>query len=178
MDAHTAVERKLKADIISKNQIRKDVEKRLTAIRRWQDALSAKKNEQKRARIKRSIARYQADVDRMKEELLRSGEELEKRIKAEMAYSEEEIKDFENRLDKDLKAMEKAKKALEEEGKKEEGPKDESKAESIPNLKKRLSEDLKKIAADEKELKSEERDKILFTIELKRIAMERKLFRS
>jgi len=171
MKSRTAKERKLKTDIVQKNVIRKDLEKRLSTIRRWTEALSRTHRLQRKKKLEASIARYKDQAEHLKKELLSKDEELEKRIKEEMAYSEEEIEAFRTRLNRGAKELQKAQKKLEE-------TKSQKSPETKPRLEKLLKEESNKVKRDEKELKSEERDKALFTLELKRIALERKLYGS
>ncbi len=176
MKSHTAKERKLKTDITQKNALRRNLEKRLSAMRWWTQELSKTRNLQKRKKLEASITRYKEQVERLKKELLSKDEELEKRIKEERTYSEEEIKAFQSQLDRDIKAFQNTQKKLEE------TKKGEGKTQKTPAMKSHLEKLLKQESArvkkDEKELKSEERDKVLFTLELKRIALEQKLYGS
>lgn len=174
MEAHTAKERKLKSDIIQKNILRKDLLKRLSTVNRWTEKLTQIKNLQKQKKIEASIARYQEGIEPLKKELILMCEDLENRIKEEMTYSEEEVKAFQASLQKSIKELKKVQKSLDEADKKDD--KSEKSPETMPRLKRLLREETKKIKRDEKELQSEERDKVLFTLELKRIALDRELF--
>lgn len=176
MESHTAKERKLKADIIQKNSLSKKLQKHLSAIRRWTEELNKTHRLRRQRKLKASITRYQEQVVRLRDELLRRCDTLETRIKKEMAYSEEEVKAFKTRLTKDVKALQKTQQNLEE----TEKDKTASKADPAikPRLEKLLKEEFQKVKKDEKALKSEERDKALFTLELKRMALERKLYGS
>ena len=177
MDEHTTKERRLKIDILKKNVLRKKLQKRLLSLDNWTEKLTHKKNKQHQKRLHKSITRYQDEIEPLKKELLELGDDLEKRIKGEMSYSEEEIKAFQESLDQETKTQEKAKKELEASEKKDEKKENAEKTqEKIPSLKKLIKEEIKKVKTAEKELKSEEHDKALFTLELKRIAMERKLY--
>jgi hypothetical protein len=173
MEAHAGVERKLKADIIRKNILKRDLEKKFSAINRWTENLQKLKNNQKRKKLEASIARYREQAESMKSRLLRMDEDLEKRIKEEMAYSEEEIKTFKVRLGKHTEELQKAKKSLEEAQKEKT---DEQKPETKHTIKKLLKEESKKVKKNEQEIQSEENDDALFTLELKRIAVEQKLY--
>ncbi len=175
MDEHTTKERRLKCDILEKNVLRKALQKRLLTLDQWTEKLSNKKNNQHQKRLNNSVSRYQEEIEPLKKELLQMGDDLEKRIKDEMAYSEEEIKTFQASLDEEAKTLEKAQKDMEASKKKEKKEADKT-TEKIPGLKRLIKEEMKKVKTAEKELKSEEHDKALFTMELKRIAMERKLY--
>jgi len=174
MEAHTKKERKLKSEIIQKNILRKDLQKRLSSINRWTEKLAQTKNLQKQKRIEASIDRYQKRIELLKKELILMCEDLENRIKEEMAYSEEEVKAFHASLEQSTKELKKVQQSLEEAEKKDDTS--EKSQETKPRLKRLLREETKKIKRDEKELQSEERDKALFTLELKRIALDREMF--
>lgn len=174
MEAHTAKERNLKSDIIQKNILRKDLQKRLSTINRWTEKLAQTKNLQKQKKIETSIARYQEGIEPLKKELILMYEDLENRIKEEMAYSEEEVKAFHASLEQSTQELKKVQKSLDEAEKKDD--KSEKSPETKPRLKRLLREETKKIKSDEKELQSEEKDKLLFTLELKRIALDKELF--
>lgn len=179
MESHTAKERKLKTDIIEKNILRRDLKKKFSAINRWKKKLNQTNNLQKRKKMESSIVRYQDGIEPLMKELLHMGEDLEKRIKDEMNYSEEEITAFQTNLEKHAKELERIQDNLKkEDAKPEESDKDRPSQGSKFQLAKLLKEEVKKMRKDEKELKSEERDKALFTLELKRIALDRKIFGS
>ncbi len=192
MKARTATERNLKHDINQKNILRRDLEKRWAAVKRWKAQLETSKKKLHRNKIESSIARYEKEIEILLAELLRRSEDLEKRIKKEMAISEDEIKAFQADREKHAEAVKKAEKALEakeeksakkktdedkaaEEGSEAPGT-DEKSPEATQTLKKKLAEEKKKVRQDEKELTSEERDKILFIEELKRIAEDKKSY--
>ena len=179
MESHTAKERKLKTDIIEKNILRKDLKKKLSAISRWKKKLDQTNNHQKRKKMESSLVRYQDGIEALTKELLSMGEDLEKRIKDEMTYSKDEITAFQTSLEKHAEELKKIQESIKkEDAKPEESDKDRPSQESKFHLAKLLKEEVKKMKKDKKELKSEERDKALFTLELKRIALDRKIFGS
>ena len=173
MEARTNQERRLKADIIRKNILRKDLEQCMSAIDRWETGLQQTRSKQKQQKRRTSIARYEQKAEPLKKKIVEMGADIEKRIKKEMAVSEDEIKAFEDKLKKELKEFNTLQKKLEETEKKK--PKPET-LNLRRTLERRLKEEFKAIEKDKAELKSEERDKILFTQELKRIALERQLY--
>ena len=177
MEDHTIVERQLKADIIRKNLIRKSLQQKLDSVRRWTALLEKDTKKQQKNRFRNSIDRYREQIDGLKKELSKQNEELEARILSEMHYSEDEVKAFQAELKKETKALEKVKAELQETaatGKTKEDPELKLKRRRLEKL---LNEESKKIDASEKELVSEARDKVLFTRELKRIALEKELYR-
>lgn len=179
MDAHTAKERRLKTDIIEKNVLRRELERRLSQMNRWQEELTKVKKQRKKKKLEGTIDRYQSCIEDMKKELLQLDDDLEKRIKKEMTYSEEEIKSFQKDLEKHAKGLQKVQDSLKEAEKEKEPAEGEAQTpEKKIHLKKLLKEEVKKVEQDKKELKSEERDKEIFTLELKRITLDRKLYSS
>lgn len=176
MNTHTAVERRLKADINDKNILRKEMEKDMAAVRRWKATLDKTKSLQKQKKLMESITRYEFMIDTYRAELIEWGEELEDRIREEMAYSEEEVKAFQADLDKHLKEVKKIEADMAKAEKEKKGEEGEGVKPAKVGLNKLLKSEIKKIQQDQKELQSEERDKALFTLELKRIAVERELY--
>ena len=177
MDVHTAKERRLKSDIVENNVLRRELEKRISKVRLWTEEIAGSKNHRRKKKLQQSVTRYQACVDDLKQELLLKDEDLEKRIKEEMAYSEDEIKVFQADLEKHVKELRKIEASLEAAKKEKHVPKaEEQAAVKKVHLRKLLKQEAKKIKLDEKELVSEERDEAIFTHELKRIALDRKLF--
>ena len=177
MDTHTTKEKQLKSDIAEKNIIRRELEQRLVRVHRWNDDIARTKNSRRKKKLESTIARYKVQIDDLKEELLCMNEDLEKRIKEEMAYSEDEIKAFQNDLEKHAKELQKIKETLTEDEKEKQNPEKEKQAAADKfHAQKLLKAEARKIRQDEKELESEARDKALFTLELKHIALDRKLF--
>ncbi len=111
-DKHTSAERRLKRDIIVKNEIRKDLEKRMSLIRRLSRKLRKCKNRRNITRSSSTIKRHCYKTAQLRVELLQRNEDLEKRIKKEMKYSEKEINDFKTQLDKEKREMEEARSKL------------------------------------------------------------------
>jgi len=177
MNNHTAVERKLKTDIYEKNRVRKILFKHIATLNRWevkQENASSKKLQRKLAG---SIARYQAEMDILIQILQLMNDDVEKRIRDEMTFSEDEIKAFQKKLEVNAKTLEETKKELKNAKKaKDKSDSDTPSPQPQIHLKKLLKAEIKQIQADEAELVSEERDKILFTHELKRITLDRTLF--
>jgi hypothetical protein len=179
MENHTALERKLRADLMQKNVMRKSLEKKLSRIDAWNQILEKTHNPRKKAKLSGSISRYQEETENLKKELFVINEDLEKRIKAEMKFSEDEIKNFQKQLEQDQAELNKVKAKIEDVKKDETKAKtktDLSLVEKRIRLEKLLKADTKKVQEDIKELDSEARDKALFTLELKRISVDKTLF--
>ena len=175
MDTHTTKERQLKSDIAEKNALRRELEKRLARVSRWREDVAQTKNHKRKKKLESTIARYQTTIEDLKQQLLCMNDALEKRIKEEMAFSEDEIKAFQADLEKHSKELKKIKVALTEADKEKQTPEKEAAANEF-HAQKLLKAEARKIRQDEKELESEARDKALFTLELKHIALDRKLF--
>jgi hypothetical protein len=178
MDKHTPIERRLKTDIIRKNLLRKSLQKKLFSVRRWSELLLKSPKNQQKKRYQESIDRYMAQIGFLKKELLKRNETLEKQIQKEMKFSEDEVKAFQAELNKELKALEKIQKELDETSEKEKSARNKNEVQlKKRRLEKMLADESKKMMESEKELISEKRDEALFTLELKRIALEKELYR-
>ncbi len=186
MDQHTAVERRLKTDIHFKNTIRKDLVESVRQLHQWQERLGTVKNVRKEKKLRRSVERYREFIEDVRSFLEPLLDELEKNIREEMDFSEEEIRRFAEEVKEESKlaaeareAYEKAKAAAEKAADGKLSPdelaalkKSYSKAWRAFRLEKHRLEDARK------ELKSEEMDKKIFEMELKRIQVERSFIRS
>jgi len=178
MDKHTPIERQLKTDIIRKNLLRKSLQKKLFSIRRWSELLLKSPKNQQKKRYQDSIDRYTVQIGGLKKELLKRNETLEKRIISEMKFSEDEVKTFQAELKKEVKALDKIQKELDETSEKQKSTKNKIELQlKKRRLVKMLADESKKMSESEKELVSEKRDEALFTLELKRIALEKELYR-
>ena len=180
VDIHTPVEKRLKRDINAKNEIRRDLEKRVSLVRRSSEKLKKCKNHQKTSRYNSTIKRHRIQVEQLRVELLQSNEDLEKRIREEMEYSEKEVEEFKTRLQKETKEMEEARSKLE---KIKAARKISEKTEDQEDLARktaratiRLLRETTDVEQIEKELSSEEKDKILFTHELKTIESDKLIY--
>ena len=114
MDTHTTKERQLKSDIAEKNALRRELEKRLARVSRWREDVAQTKNHKRKKKLESTIARYQTTIEDLKQQLLCMNDALEKRIKEEMAFSEDEIKAFQADLEKHSKELQKIRVALTE----------------------------------------------------------------
>ncbi len=112
-DIHTPVEKRLKRDVNAKNEIRRDLEKRVSLVRRLSEKLKKCISHQKISRYNSTIKRHRNQVEQLRVELLQSNEDLEKRIREEMKYSEKEVEEFKTRLQKETREMEEAGSKLE-----------------------------------------------------------------
>ncbi len=176
-DKHTSVEKRLKRDITVKNEIRKDLEKRMSLIRRLSRKLRKCKNRRNITRSSSTIKRHCYKTAQLRVELLQRNEDLEKRIKKEMKYSEKEINDFKTQLDKEKREMEEARSKLKKvKTKSEKTDEQEGFSAEIFQATKRLIRETSDVKNIEKELSSEEKDEILFTLELKRIESDKLVF--
>ena len=199
---HTPIERKIKTDIILKNTLRKQLEKKLGRLKKWEQLLTKTKNNRKSKKYKNNIIRYLDTINKLKPDTKGRIDDLEKRIKEEIKYSEDEIKQLQEMNKKEYSEMLDAEKLLikAEQGKLDDKEKleiaetslekyeaqagDEQKGKIffpkeylLIKAKKRLKKETKDKKDVEKEMKSEEKDRILFDSELKRMIMEKEILK-
>ncbi|MFQ5713975.1 MAG: hypothetical protein ACE5GU_08085 [Candidatus Scalinduaceae bacterium] len=212
-NTNTTIMRKLKHDINQKNKIRREIEKRIVAVRLWKDELAGSKCFQKQKRYSASIKRYIAEIEGLRAKLNHMNEGLDKRINelgecpvSEIEESrsqvEQEIRNIETdgdlkkekiRRSKDIEEIKNAREKLAElkgkgglQRKIEKANKQlaedlagvEQVTERISKLSIRLRKVSKGTGLGEEEMAPEERDKYLFTQELKRIVCERAIYGS
>ncbi len=212
-DTNTIIIKKLKHDINQKNKTRREIEKRVAAVRQWKDELAGSKCFQKQKRYSASIKRYFAEIEGLRAKLNQTNEGLDKRINelgecpvSEIEESrsqvEQEIRNIEtdgnlkekkSRHSKDVEEIKKAREKLAElkgkgglQRKIEKASKQlaedlaevEQVTERISKLSSRLRKVSKGTGPGEEERTPEERDKYLFTQELKRIVCERAIYGS
>lgn len=179
-DIHTPVEKRLKRDINAKNEIRRDLEKSVSLVRRLSEKLKNCRNRGKISRYNSTIKRHRNQTEQRRVEFLRSNEDLEKRIRQEMEYSEQEVEEFKTRLQKETREMEEARSKLAEiktDREKSEKTEDrEDLARHMARATMRLLSETGDVKHIEQELSSEEKDKIMFTHELKRIESDKLIY--
>jgi len=189
MTGHTRFEKRLRHDISAKNQLRKQIEKRISNIRQWEENLAASRNTRWRKRYASTITRVQAEVDQLKAELGKENARVQARIVGEMKYSEAEVEAFTKQFTSEhAEAVAKRleyEKALAEARKTEDLLSDAT-AEQAAEINLKLSKVIsqvhrlsgqvgkedKDVANVKRELDSEARDKLLFQAELQRIVAE------
>lgn len=179
-DIHTTVERRLKKDIIAKNIIRRDLEKIMFLIRRLSEKLRKCRNHRNISRYNSTIKRQRKKVAQLRVELLQRNEDLEKRIREEMEYSEKEVQEFKTQLEKETRemaeALSKLKKIKAVREKSENIEEQEEVAREMARATRRLLRETADVKKIEKELSSEEKDEILFTLEIKKIKSDNLIY--
>ena len=177
---HTPVERRLKADIIGKNIVRRDLERSTFLIRRSREKLRKCRNHRHASRYGSTVRRHQRRIEELRVELLQRNADLEKRIMQEMKYSENEVEEFKTQLKKEIEEMEEARsglakiKAAQKTLEKIEDQQDTAK--EITRATRRLFRETADVKRIEKEVSSEQRDEMLFTQELKEIEIDRLIY--
>lgn len=200
---HNIIERKIKFDIIRKNTLRKQLSRDISKVVRWAESLETVKNRRKRKKYVKNIERYVPQITKTKKIVLDLIDGLQARIKDELKYSEKEISDLQQTYKKEYEEMVKARKVLikakkgslsekeveeiagksveEMVTKKGEAPDSEEKEIVIPKevllakAQKKLNKEAKDVEKVSKELESEEKDKILFQNEIKRMVLEKEI---
>lgn len=105
-DTNTIIIKKLKHDINQKNKTRREIEKRITAVRLWKDELTGSKCFQKQKRYFASIKRYFAEIESLRTRLNQMNEDLDKRINELGGFSVSEIKESHSQLEQEIRNME------------------------------------------------------------------------
>lgn len=181
MDQHTAVERKLKTDIHFKNAIRKDLVESVRQLHLWQERLNTMHNVRKEKKLQRTVARYREYIQDVREFLAPLLDEIEEGIRAEMSFSEEEIKEFSDEVKEESKLAAEAREAFEKAREAAESADDRKLTpEELAALKESYSKAWRAFRLEEhrleeaqEELASEQVDREIFKRELKRIQVER-----
>jgi uncharacterized protein YeeX (DUF496 family) len=200
---HNIVERKIKSDIIKKNTVRKELTGEIRKVARWAKQLETVVNQRRKKRYVQNIERYVPKIKKNKKMVLDLINDLEARIKAELKYSEQEIADLQKTYKKEYDEIVAARKVLlkAEKGNLSESEieelagisilemvKDETgedktgeKKISIPRevllakAQKKLIKESKDLEKVTQEMSSEQKDKILFKGEIKRMLFEREV---
>lgn len=102
----TTIIKKLKHDINQKNKTRREIEKRIAAVRQWKDELESSKCFQKQKRYSASIKRYIAEIEGLRTKLNQMNEGLDKRINELGGFSVSEIKESRSQLEQEIRNME------------------------------------------------------------------------
>jgi F0F1-type ATP synthase delta subunit len=175
-------ERKLKTDIHFKNTLRRELAQSLGQLHTWQEQLGSINNVRREKKLNSTVARYAGYVHELKLFLTPFLDDLEKRIKEEMSFSEEEIAQFKVEVESETKeaaearmAFEKAKELLDSTEEKKKIDPEELKAvrETYRKAFKAFRLEKAELEHARKELESELVDREIFKRELKRIMIER-----
>jgi uncharacterized protein YecT (DUF1311 family) len=174
---HSAVEHRLRTDIDRRHRLKNEIYNKQSMISKLTEKLEHTKKKRLNNRYSSTIRRLDEEIQTLRERLHEINLDLQKRIRAEMKFSEEEVESFKEQYRKELSDMMETQSKLEsiEEGETESEAEAESEEESVPKeaviarTKRILDVERKKVAGLEKEINSEERDKVTFTEELKQI---------
>jgi len=197
---HNPIERRIKSDLILKNTLRKKLQKDIALVIKWAARSKNENNNRIKKRCIDNIKRYSKKIQTNKTTVLKMIDDLEKRINAEMKFSKAEVeqlqelfkKEYDEMVDELLLVLKVEKGELTEDDKSkisgisiEEFARDFdnkdkpkiylSKEFLLAKARKRYNSEAKDVKEVEKELASEEKDKILFQNELKRMALEKEI---
>ena len=194
---HNPVERKIKTDIILKNTLRKQLQNDISFVMKCAAQVKEANNNRIKKRCIDSIKRYSKKIQANKAAVLNMIEDLDKRIDEEMKISKTEVSRLQGFFQKEYDEMvgelllmlkvEKGELTDEEKSKisgisieefaSSIGDKDKpkvhlSKEFLLAKARKLFNIEAKDVKDVEKELASEEKDKVLFQNELKRMVIE------
>ena len=200
---HNIVERKIKTDIVKKNTVRKELTGEIRKVVQLAHQLKTTVNRRKRKRYVQNIERYVPKIKKNKEMVIDLIDDLEKRIEGELKYSEQEIADLRKTYKAEYDEMVAARKIVfkAQQGSLSESEIEElaglsiidmvkeptesdttgekkitiPREELLAKAKKRLIKESKDVEKVTKEMNSEEKDKILFQSEIKRMIFEREV---
>ncbi|RKZ06067.1 hypothetical protein DRQ25_14745 [Candidatus Fermentibacteria bacterium] len=181
MNQHTIVEKRLKTDIHYKNAVRRDLVDSVRQLHDWQEKLNQLHNIRKEKKLKKTVERYRGFIEDMRTFLAPLLDELEDGIKEEMSFSEDEIKEFKLEVKEETILASEARIAFEKARDAADSAENSKlEPEELVALKEAYSKAwrafrLEKHRLDEAtdELQSEQTDRDIFKMELKRIHVER-----
>lgn len=182
MENRTSEERRLKTDIHMKNALRGELSRSLTQLHVWQDRLHEIRNTRRSRKLTETVTRYADYVNDLREYIGPMLDDLEARIKAEMKFSEDEIKQFRTEVGQETseaaaarEAFMKAREALEHLQADEKAKPEELNAarEGYRKAFRTFKLEKRQLKEARSELSSELVDREIFKAELKRIMVER-----
>jgi len=201
----TTIEKKLKGDILKRRSIKNEIERYVRAVSQWKDKLAKLKSFQEQTKYTASIKRYVSKIERLRVSLTQMNEEVDKHIREVGKFSDSEVKKFSSQLEQEISGIETGKDSKEkkvsekdiEEIKNARKKLAELKGkgnlqQKIEKAKEKVSEDIEeieratgKIITLSSHLKkvdegtgsaSGDQDELLYTQELKRIALEKAIY--
>lgn len=181
MNEHTILEKKLKTDIHYKNAVRRDLVYSIRQLHDWQEKINQLHNIRKEKKLRKTVERYRGFIEDMRTFLAPLLDELERDIKEEMSFSEDEIKEFKQEVQEETKLATEARIAFEKARDAADKAEDKKlEAEELVALKEAYSKawrafrlEKHKLEEASDELESEQTDREIFKRELKRIHVER-----
>ena len=177
---HSSPERRLRADVEKRYELKNELTKKRLLINRLTWKLRHTKKRRLNNRYSATIKRLNAETGTLGRKLNEMNVELQKRIMEEMEFSEEEIRNFSEQYQKEhaeVQEMESRLKAIEEETV-EPDVEETSEGEAAPKgavaerTRRILRRERRTVEGIQREIDSEERDKVFFTRELRQITAE------
>jgi hypothetical protein len=200
---HTIVERTIKSDIIRKNTLRRKLYSDIGKVFHWTRGLETVNNRRKRKRCAKNIERYIPQIAKNKKIVLDLINDLQVRIKNELNFSDSEVSELQKTYKKEYEEMLNARKVVlkAKQGSLSEAEIDKLAGKTIEEIvpqkdvtgdaekkdvvipkeyllakaRKKLKKETKDVEKVNEELASEEKDKILFQNELKRMMLEKEI---
>lgn len=108
----TRIERTLKGEIQEMKSLRKDLFERMQEASRYEHQAGKALSHRWSKRYASTAARLLEEIQQLKSVFLRQGEELERKIIEERKISEQEIKDFQAQLEREVQEYKEAQKNL------------------------------------------------------------------
>ena len=105
LNTDKAITKKLKHDINQKNAMRREIERLILVVKRWNEKLSRSKSFQEQSRYSASIKNYIEKIDNLRSQLILMNEDIDKRIRETGTCSTSEVEDFKSRLGKEVRDL-------------------------------------------------------------------------
>ena len=173
----TRIERTLKKEIQEMRSLRKYLFERMHEAARYEHQAEKAMSHRWRTRYASTAGRLMVDTIQLKSVLLDQGEALERRIIEERKISEQEIKDFQAQLEREIQEYKEAQKnlkALEKANTLTNDPEKMKEAEAdLASAKSKEKKEKKDVDKIKRELDSEARDERLFLEVLNQILKDR-----
>lgn len=101
----TAIEKKIKGDILEKNTLRSEIEGYVGTVSKWRDKLVNLKNFQGQTKYAASIKRYVTKIEGLRLELNQMNEEVERNIREIGKFSDADVKAFSSQLEQEISGI-------------------------------------------------------------------------
>lgn len=182
---HNKRERRLFADLSTKNTLSRELRRLAQRMRRWQERRQKIRSRRRRAAYLDSLQRGGLRLEKLRSDVLSRNEDLRLRIQEEFDISEKEIQDFEEPYRKEAQEARTAQAELDEkrralESAPSDPPGDAEKAaralseleRSLRRAERRARKETKDVEKVKDELASEAQDREILEFELRRIVAE------
>ena len=100
-----AITKKLKHDINQKNAIRREIERLILVVKRWNENLSRSKSFQEQSKYSASIKHYIVKIEKLRSQLIQMNEDIDKRIRETVTCSTSEVEDFKSLLGQEVRDL-------------------------------------------------------------------------